>query len=451
MASTTFSNTLAQAQSQLQLLRPYLPSQLHFLIPKQDPTPAPSYLSYLVPETLESYLSIETLLALLIPFLILLSMSSWRSYLGGRYSPFYSQHGPTSRPTVTEDDYHYLGPEDIVDPPRDPHSSHLSRHTSRQDADNPDVPDILVLKHRGTTYPLHFPAYSIGEGVLRVGQLRRYAADKTGTADPRRIKLLYKGKQLKDDAVACREEGLKQNSELMCVVSEVPVTNRRDTSESSADESDLVGGDRDGPRVDVDGTIIGGPAPKKRSGQRSGSKKVPRPSDRDDRYYGGGDHGPSTHSARSSAPHLPSGNHAPAPSPIPREKERDQSYRPPPPAPAHESKRASPPQPSSSPKPPQNGPKGPMDKLEEVASKFHTEFLPKCVQFTNNPPRDVKTREQEYMKLSESILAQIIFKLDEVETEGNEEARNRRRALVKETQAVLNGLDAVQKGGKKTD
>ncbi|MCJ1331637.1 hypothetical protein MMC10_008328 [Thelotrema lepadinum] len=379
-------------------------------------------------------------------------MSSWRSYLPGRYSPFYSQHGPTTRPTVTEDDYHYLGPEDIVDPPRDPHHSHLSRHTSRTDADNPDVPDILVLKHRGTTYPLHFPAYSIGEGVLRVGQLRRYAADKTGTSDPRRIKLLYKGKQLKDDAVACREEGLKQNSELMCVVSEVPVTSRRDTSESSADESDLVSGDREGPRVDVDGTIIGGPPPKKRNGQRSGSKKVSRISDRDDRYYGGSDHGSSAHSGRSSAPHLPStsNHHAPAPSSIPREKDRDQSYRAPPPAPAHEPKRASPPEQHPSPKPVQTGPKGPMDKLEEVASKFHTTFLPMCVQFTNNPPKDPKVREQEYMKLSESILAQIIFKLDEVETEGNEEARNRRRALVKETQAVLNGLDALQKGGKKT-
>ena len=379
---------------------------------------------------------------------------SWRSYLGGRYSsPFGSYTG--SRPTVTEDDYHYLGPEDIVDPPRarhEPQFASLSRHTSRAEADNPDVPDILVLKHRGTTYPLHFPAYSIGEGVLRVGQLRKYAADKTGTPDPRRIKLLYKGKALKDDAVACREEGLKQNSELMCVVSEVPIMNRRggNSSESSADEADLVSPSRDGPRVDVDGTIIGGPERKKRSKQRVDNKKTARPADREDRYVGS-DYGPSSHSTRTSTPHLSSTTtHGSGPDSGPRDREREY-YRPTPTSTAHEPRPA--PVPVSEPRvsppaPAKAGPKTAMEKLEDVASTFHTKFVPLCVQFTNNPPKDPKTREQEYMKLSESILAQIIFKLDEVETEGNEEARNRRRALVKETQGVLAGLDAVQKGSK---
>ena len=446
MASTTFSYTLAQAQSQLQSLRHYLPSQLQSLIPQQKPTDPPSYLSSLVPKPLAPYLSPEILFTLFVPLVIILSMSGWRGYLGGRYSPFYSQQGPTSRPTVTEDDYHYLGPDDIVDPPRTRHEPHfgsnLSRHTSRPEADNPDVPDILVLKHRGTTYPLHFPAYSIGEGILKVGQLRRYAADKTHTTDPRRVKLLYKGKVLKDDAVACREEGLKQNSELMCVVSEVPITNRRDTSESSADEDDLVSGSRDGPRVDVDGTIIGGSEPKKRTGQRTSSKKMPRPLDRDERYGAGRDFG-----ASSSTPHLSSSH--PAPSSAQREKDKEYLYRSQPSAPTNEPKATSPPESRTSPKPAQTGPKTPMEKLEEVASKFHDTFVPMCDQFTKNPPKDPKVREQEYMKLSESILAQIIFKLDEVDTEGNEDARNRRRALVKETQAFLSEIDAVQKGGRK--
>ena len=368
-------------------------------------------------------------------------MSSWRQYFGTRYTSPFSSPPVRSTPHVTEDDYHYLGPEDIVDPPRNRNDTYFGRVSSRVEADNPDAPDILVLKHRGTTYPLHFPAFSIGEGVLRVGQLRRYVADKTGTSDPRRIKLLYKGKVLKDDAVACREEGLKQNSELMCVVSETPVTNSgrgTDSSESSADEEDLRA-PREGPRVDVDGTIIGGPERKKK--KHKSSKKSHKERDdpstrdpytsstRDTRHYPTPGY-PSTHasstqssSQQHSTPATSSGtsgaNHVPEPRTSPK----------------------STPVPSSS-------SSGPIGKVEEIASTFRTKFVPLCVQFTAHPPSDPKTKQMEYMKLSESILAQIIFKLDEVETEGNEEARNRRRALVKETQAMLSSLDAVGKGGK---
>lgn len=347
---------------------------------------------------------------------------------------------------MTEDDYHYLGPEDIVDPPRNRNDTYFGRVPSRVEADNPDAPDILVLKHRGTTYPLHFPAFSIGEGVLRVGQLRRYAADKTGTSDPRRIKLLYKGKQLKDDAVACREEGLKQNSELMCVVSETPVTNSgrgTDSSESSADEDDLRA-PREGPRVDVDGTIINGPERKKK--KHKSNKKSHKERDdlsardtyasgsrdsRDPRHYSTPGY-PSTHasstqptsqhyassatSSTAGARHTPEPRTSPKPTPIPATQS--------------------------------SGPKPPNDKLEEIASAFRTKFVPECLQFTNNPPSDPKAKQMEYMRLSEGILAQVIFKLDEVETEGNEDMRNRRRALVKETQAMLSSLDAVGKGGR---
>lgn len=80
---------------------------------------------------------------------------------------------------------------------------------------------------------------------------------------------------------------------------------------------------------------------------------------------------------------------------------------------------------------------------------MRTKFVPVVVAFTSNPPKDPKARQQEYMRLSESILSQIIFKLDEVDTGGDEEARATRRALVKETQGVLNGLDAVGKEGSR--
>ena len=359
---------------------------------------------------------------------------SWRNYLGGRYSPFVSPP-VRSTPTVTENDYHYLGPDDILDPPRSSRNdTYFPGHASRADADNPNAPDILVLKHRGTTYPLHFPAFSIGEGLLRVGELRRYAADKTNTPDWRRIKLLYKGKQLKDDAVACCEEGLKQNSELMCVVSEAPINGAGSSggrgmgnsdSSDSADEEDMLGVTSDprdsGVRVDVDGTLIGGPDRRKRKGHRGGKKSrrqaapEPTPSSSRDDYL------------NPDPTFVPNLGHTPSSS-------------------SRTNTPSNPAQPTPPPHTSNPGSRTTHTQLDTIASTFRTKFVPLCVQFTNNPPPDAKARTTEYTKLSESILAQVLLKLDEVDTGGDPEARDRRKALVKEVQAVLGGLDAVGKG-----
>jgi hypothetical protein len=88
-----------------------------------------------------------------------------------------------------------------------------------------------------------------------------------------------------------------------------------------------------------------------------------------------------------------------------------------------------------------------MAKLEALASRFHTEFVPMAVQYINNPPEEKAKREFEYKKLSETILTQIIFKLDGVETEGDQDARMKRKAIVKEVQGMLTKLDEVGKAG----
>ncbi|MCJ1337865.1 hypothetical protein MMC09_003149 [Bachmanniomyces sp. S44760] len=419
------SSTLLEfSTSALTSLWKNLPESVQSLI-AQAYKAAPAYL----PSTLADHtyrLNSDNSLAVLITCLssiliILFSMSSW---LRGRFSPYNNAPISRSPPRVTEDDYHYLGPEDIVDPPRPPRTHAVNdsygfpatgirgpiRNESREE------PDVLVLKHKGTAYPLHFPAFAIGEGILRVGELRQVAAGKIGGTDPRRVKLLYKGRILKDDAVACREEGLKQNSELMCVISEAAPTRPDDESSESADEEEMIAAvNGGGPRVDVDGTLIGGPSSsgrRKKRSHRSGKKKSGRDSGRES-----------------------------SPATLPRQ--RDTSYLAPEgPHPSQQSISGSASTRSSSPQPP---PKTPIAKIEEISSIFHTQFVPLCIKFTTHPPPDTKTRDYEYKKLSETILAQILIKLDGVETEGDEKARARRKDLVKETQAMLNSLDAVGK------
>lgn len=62
-----------------------------------------------------------------------------------------------------------------------------------------------------------------------------------------------------------------------------------------------------------------------------------------------------------------------------------------------------------------------------------------------NPPSDLKTRELEYAKLSESVMAQIVLKADNIETEGDTDARAARKQLVNEASDVLKRLDVVGK------
>jgi hypothetical protein len=302
---------------------------------------------------------------------------SWSSRLGGwagRFSPFASP-SPTSAPTqVTDQDFSYITSEDIAKSNRPPRET-----------------DAILLKHRRVSYPVHFPAYSIDDGELTIGAIRKSAAKKVDVPESQtsRIKLFYRGKNLKDDTRMAREEGMRSDSqaEILLVVGDPIVVQR---PESSGDEEE----------------VEEGPGKTKKKRNRRKNKKSAKSS---------------TGAAESSGTSTPvtvnpdatfAPSAAPPPVPVPM-----------------------PPKPILT----------PIEKLETLASLFHTTLVPECIKFMANPPEDDGKRQFEHKRLTETILAQVLLKLDAVETDGDNEARLRRKALVKETQGMLNQLDAAVK------
>ncbi|KAL4941711.1 hypothetical protein BDV06DRAFT_176629 [Aspergillus oleicola] len=333
---------------------------------------------------------------------IALVVMSWRN-LWRRPSPAYHATNTSERPSG----YTYLTPDDIVDPPS--RSFNNSTYTRREEDDN--EPDKLLLNHRKVTYELYFPPFSINDGTLSVGQLRQGAAEVTHTADPNRIRLLYKGKLLDDDNLPCRSEGLKQQSEILCVVSEVQGGARTPSDLSEAEHTSSEAPRRS--TADIPEIV-----PKSESSKKKKNKKKNK-----------------------------KGKKKSAAAAADSDSENDNDSTTPPPQPPRPTTTTTATSTSPSTLPPQapnlkSFPTG-LGQVNGLLSYFRRELLPLAERYIANPPADEKTREFEHKKLGEYLLAQVILKADGIEP-STDEIRTARRALIKEAQGTLNRVDAVQ-------
>lgn len=343
----------------------------------------------------------------------------------GRFSPFGRGNQATNN-EVSDNDFSYITKEDLEE-----HTGSHRRHRSSSrsaapeivdwDDKNPDRDtDILVFKVGRVSYPTHFPAQTIRDGDLKIGTVRQAAAKKLNVTDPRRIRMFFKGRQLKFDDRPAKEEGLRGDgtgSEILCVIGEqssgamAPGAEDMDSRISDRDyDRDDNGSEDDGEDAVSDNIspAAGKKKPRKRGGKKK--KKAPGSASTPDLAY--------QNPTPAASEFLPIPSHIPAPRPT----------------------SAPPSQPAQ-----QTGPQSPLQKLDTIASKFHTEMVPLCVSFINNPPEDKAKRAFEHKKLAETILAQVLLKLDGVETEGDPDARARRKEIVRETQNMLNKLDEVVK------
>jgi len=347
------------------------------------------------------------------------SGGSW----GGRFSPFGRPGNSPNSGVVSDADFSYITAEDLQ---RNGAAS-VPEIVDWDDRNPERETDVLVFKERRTHYPTHFPAHSIRNGELKIGTVRQAAAKKLGIDHPGRIRLFFKGRNLKHDERTAREEGLRGDgtgSELLITVGEAVVGGLAPSAEEAPprawSDDDQDGGQDDGDGDDDDdddddGVDSGAATSSRKKSRKRGGRRSKRKGPVSVAASGTSTPGYSTPGAH--AEYLPIPSHINAA---------------PKPAAASTTPRA-------------QTPLTPLGKLDQIASRFHTELVPLAVQFMNSPPDDQAKREFEYKKLSETILTQIIFKLDGVDTEGDPEARLKRKALVKEVQGLLTKLDDIEK------
>lgn len=334
-----------------------------------------------------------------------MSRFGWSSR--GELSPFSSNLGSNGVPAVTDDDFSYITSEDLETsggeiprhrPRHDAHDGTTGQQYGRSSRQVVEEPDVLQIRSKGKTYKEDFPAYSIGDGQVLVGDLqeRIQLLLKLSSKQAKNMKLLYKGRALKEPGKPVRDYGVKNNSEVLVIVGE---PGQDESSEDSGEEIVVIDEGR--------------PKTKKKKKSRK-SKRGGTPSPADGGSSSTGLEVPSDHdrrpgsSSRTQSPSVMSGvSGASAAAAVPG---------------------------------------GPIDKINSLAQHFEDKWLPLCLKFIKSPPTDAKKREDEHRRITETVMQQVILKLDGVETDGQEEARARRREVVRYVQGILKEMDGRLQG-----
>lgn len=347
-------------------------------------------------------------------------MSGWGSrfndLMSGRFSPFGGpsrENSVNDNNEVTDQDFSYITADDLAEQSdghtksSSNHHSHGHHHNSTRDSHRASRDtDLLIFRNRSVQYPIHFPAYSITDGILTVGAAREQAARKLDVHPPHRLRMFCKGRNLKDDSRTLRDEGLRStdDAEILCVIGDSGHDTRDDGSDSGSDAS------ADGR---ADGDVVDGKSKKKKKSRSK--KKKSRKS------------GVSSASGSGTSSPIPVAEHLPIPS------NAHPLHRP-------SATPASAPR-GVSPQPPQT----PLAKLAAIEDRYRHELKPAAEAYMANPPTDRAKSEFEHKKHAETILTQVLLKCDGVEAEGDDDLRAKRKALVKEVQAFLSTLDAFVK------
>lgn len=388
--SSTLSGNLTAALTHATELVGHFLAGSGFYAPSSSPEPTTVFERFNAALTDLSTLETTSIFLACCTFLFL--VMSWTQRLGnlGRFSPF-TRSPPQGSTKVSDADFSYITADDLRRHQAESMGQPSSPTDTPSDLGPPRDTDVLILRNKKNEYAVHFAAYSIAKGELTIAQIREQAAKKMGAGDARRVKLLYKGRNLKDDSRTAKQDGLKDGMEIMCTVAEPVQSDGEDD-----DEDD-----------DFEGINEVGQAEGETKRKRNRGKKSKRRNRREDRD---GTSGTST-----PVPGGPSLG-------LPNNPQTSRSHSPQPPT----------------------SPATPLDKLNALHQKLQS-FVPDCEKFVASPPTEAAKRDFEHKRLTETILTQVLLKTDGVETEGDEEARMRRKALVKETQSWLNRLDAIVK------